>query len=167
MSEKYLNELLKNETFINYCLNRNAQDVRDWENRIKENPGTKASLEELKAVVLSMGYHAGQKVVDQNYLKLRALINQGYAMKKRYILFLFSWISSAAAIIILPVIFVFYGLTNESIERKINAIRFLDIYSVKHYELHKPAGHPENSLIYSAKYRPDDYATMNQAEAIK
>lgn len=166
MPEKNLNELLKNETFINYCLKRNEQDVSDWETRIEENPETKAKLEELKVIVLAMGHHAGQKAIEQNYLKLRALINQGYAMKKRYILFFFSWISSAAAIIVLPVIFIFYGLANESLQRSIDAVRFIDIYSVKHNELHKPASHPENSLIYSAKYRPDDYASMNQIQTI-
>jgi hypothetical protein len=166
MPEKYLNELLKNETFINYCLKRNEQDISDWETRIAENPETKAGLEELKVLVLAMGHQAAQKGLEQNYLKLRALINHGYAMKKRYILFFFSWISTAAAIIALPVVFVFYSLTNESLQRSINAVRFLDTYSIKHNELHKPAGHPENSLIYSAKYRPDDYASMNQIQAI-
>ncbi|AMP99127.1 hypothetical protein AY601_2231 [Pedobacter cryoconitis] len=167
MPEKYLNELLKNETFINYCLRRNEQDVSDWENRIKEHPETKAKLEELKAIVLSIGHHAGQKAIEQNYLKLRALINQGYEMKKRYILFLFSWISSAAAIIILPMLIFFYGLTDESIKDRINAARFLDSCCVKNTKLHNPADHPENSLIYSVKYRPDDYASMNQIHAIK
>jgi hypothetical protein len=146
MQEKCLNELLRNETFINYCLKRNEQDVSDWETRIEQRPEIKSQLEELKVLVLAMGHHAGQKAVEQNYMKLRALINKGYKMKKRYILFFFSWISTAAAIIVLPVIFVFYSLTNES--------------------LHIPADHPENSLIYSAKYRPGDYVSSSQVRAI-
>ncbi|MBB6271574.1 hypothetical protein HDF26_002031 [Pedobacter cryoconitis] len=158
MQEKHLNELLKNETFINYCLKRNKRDINDWEIRIEENPETKAQLEELKVLVLAMGHHAGQKAIAQNYLKLRNLINQGYALKKRYILFFFGWISSAAAIIVLPVFFVFYSLTSNVLRQSLSLIRFLDTYSVKHNVFHKPAGHPENSLIYSAKYRPDDYA---------
>ncbi|WP_367866606.1 hypothetical protein [Pedobacter sp. WC2423] len=167
MPEKYLNELLKNETFINYCLRSNEQDISDWENRIKDHPETKAKLEELKAIVLSIGYHAGQKSIEQNYLKLRTLINQGYEMKKRDILFFFSWITSAAAIIILPVILFFYGFTDESIKDRISAVRFLESCCIKNNELHKPADHPENSLIYSVKYRPGDYASMNQVRAIK
>lgn len=166
MTENHWNELLKNETFINYCLKRNEQDVNDWEIRIEQNPEMKSQFEELKILVLAMGHHAGQKVVEQNYLKLRALINQGYAIKKRYILFFFSWISTAAAIIALPLILVFYSLTNESFQHTINAIRFLDIYSAEHNELHKPAGHPENSLIYSSKYRPVDYAFTKKIRTI-
>ncbi|QNK64697.1 hypothetical protein H7F33_09555 [Pedobacter sp. PAMC26386] len=166
MQEKNLNELLKNETFINYCLKRNEQDVSEWENRIKENPETKIHLEELKVLVLAMGLHAGQKAADQNYLKLRMLITKGYVLKKRYLLSFFGWISSAAAVIILPIVLVFCNLTKESLHGRVTAVRFLDVSSAKHKEFHQVAGHSQNSLIYSAKYRPEDYVSLNQLKAI-
>jgi transmembrane sensor len=48
MQHKYrtVEDLLKDESFINYCLRKNEQDVRYWENYIAENPGKKELIDE-------------------------------------------------------------------------------------------------------------------------
>ncbi|KIO77373.1 hypothetical protein TH53_09705 [Pedobacter lusitanus] len=104
MHRNDFSELLKDETFINYCLKINVQDVHDWETRIKENPLISLHLEELRSLVLAMGQCTAQKAAEQNYLQLRMLIARAGAIKKRYTLFFLGWVSSAAAAIILPVV---------------------------------------------------------------
>jgi len=48
MQHKYrtVEDLLKEESFINYCLRKNEQDVHYWEKYIAENPGKKELVEE-------------------------------------------------------------------------------------------------------------------------
>jgi ferric-dicitrate binding protein FerR (iron transport regulator) len=48
MQHKYrtVEDLLKDESFINYCLRKNEQDVQYWETFIGENPGKKDLIEE-------------------------------------------------------------------------------------------------------------------------
>lgn len=48
MQHKYrtVEDLLKEESFINYCLRKNEQDVHYWENYIAENPGKNELIEE-------------------------------------------------------------------------------------------------------------------------
>jgi transmembrane sensor len=48
MQHKYrtVEDLLKEESFINYCLRKNEQDVHFWETYIAENPGKKELIEE-------------------------------------------------------------------------------------------------------------------------
>src|SRR5688572_33454975 len=48
MQHKYrtVEDLLKDESFINYCLRKNEQDVHYWETFIAENPGKKELIEE-------------------------------------------------------------------------------------------------------------------------
>lgn len=48
MQHKYrtVEELLKDESFINYCLRKNEQDVHYWETFIADNPGKKELVEE-------------------------------------------------------------------------------------------------------------------------
>jgi transmembrane sensor len=48
MQHKYrtVEDLLKEESFINYCLRKNEQDVHYWETFIAENPGKKELVEE-------------------------------------------------------------------------------------------------------------------------
>jgi ferric-dicitrate binding protein FerR (iron transport regulator) len=41
-----IDDLLKDESFINYCLRNNDKDVQYWETFIKDNPGKKELLEE-------------------------------------------------------------------------------------------------------------------------
>ncbi len=125
MQERYLDELLRDETFINYCFKRNVQDVNDWENRIQANPDHKAQIEELKQIVIAMGFHAGNDDVDQNYLDLRKRITRNYQLKKKYILFFFGWITyTAAAIILIPTVLLFYGIADSPIQQIENKMRF-------------------------------------------
>lgn len=48
MQHKYrtIEDLLKEESFINYCLRKNEQDVHYWETFIADNPGKKELVEE-------------------------------------------------------------------------------------------------------------------------
>jgi transmembrane sensor len=48
MQHKYrtVEDLLKEESFINYCLRKNEQDVRYWESYLTDNPGKKELIEE-------------------------------------------------------------------------------------------------------------------------
>ncbi|MFT3950146.1 MAG: DUF4974 domain-containing protein [Agriterribacter sp.] len=45
-------ELLADESFINYCLGRNEADVRKWNTIILDNPADAIRLDELRAIVL-------------------------------------------------------------------------------------------------------------------
>lgn len=53
-------KLLTDESFINYCLQRNANDIAYWDNFIISNPHEKEHLEELKDFVLLTAQHSKQ-----------------------------------------------------------------------------------------------------------
>ncbi|MBX2924982.1 MAG: DUF4974 domain-containing protein [Chitinophagaceae bacterium] len=52
MLEQEAAGLLADESFINYCLARNATDIARWEVYLNEHPHQKEHIEELKAIVL-------------------------------------------------------------------------------------------------------------------
>lgn len=108
MQEKDLSDLIKDESFLNYCLGTNAEDILYWENWIKERPDQREKIDEIKTLVISLGYEAKEQEADEQYqlLKLRMAAPEkvSHPKKLRYPI----WLKIAAAAAIL--LFVASGL---------------------------------------------------------
>lgn len=76
MQEIDFKALLKDESFIRYCLRNDPEDVARWENWIKDNPEHRAQLEETKQLVIALGFQAGNMEVQQGYQRLQEQITQ-------------------------------------------------------------------------------------------
>lgn len=61
MPEQDISHLTKDESFLNYCLNSNEEDVRRWEKWLSENPEYKGRVEELKNLLILLGHEAKEK----------------------------------------------------------------------------------------------------------
>src|SRR5690349_4850952 len=81
MQPKYrtVEDLLKEESFINYCLRKNEQDVHYWEQYVAEHPDRKALVEEaVQEYRLLFSALANADLEDQlNDLKKRMANSEG------------------------------------------------------------------------------------------
>lgn len=103
MQEIDFKALLKNESFIRYCLKNNPEDVVRWENWIKDHPEHRAQLEELKQWVITLGLQAGKFEVEQGYQRLQTRITQRqHPSRGRTAAVLLSpWLRYAALVVVL------------------------------------------------------------------
>ncbi|WP_240775510.1 FecR family protein [Sphingobacterium psychroaquaticum] len=71
MEELDLSALLSDESFINYCTGRNAEDIAKWEHWLFEHPQFRDAVEEQKKIGLAMAAFTAEHNVEQNYLRLK------------------------------------------------------------------------------------------------
>lgn len=74
--------LLHQESFLNYCFNRNREDVARWENWLAQHPSQKQQFEDLKRMLLLMGEDSRKRVVDTNFAALQERIAQPFMINK-------------------------------------------------------------------------------------
>lgn len=95
-------ELLIDESFINYCLQRNKKDVAHWESYINANPDKNEHLQELKAFVLSTAQHSKKIEWEQQWkaFKKKVEIQQPARQNttKPTYRTLYKWMAAAAII---------------------------------------------------------------------
>ncbi|MBB6126673.1 FecR family protein [Mucilaginibacter lappiensis] len=74
MQEKDIFNLLTDESFCNYCLKTNVEDVEYWENWLKENPSERENIESQKALVILLAHETATQVAQNEYRKLQQRI---------------------------------------------------------------------------------------------
>lgn len=109
MEENEFKAFLQDESFINYCLENNKEDVAKWNRYLLTHPELSIPLEELKQVVISMAYHAANAEVDQSYLKLKNRIESSQEPSKP--VFKMAWLKYAAAVFIVLGVAIFWVQT--------------------------------------------------------
>lgn len=103
-----IENLLMDESFINYCFNTNDNDVVRWQNIIKENPLLKDNLEKAKKICFLLGVKITDDEKAVQFQKLRAAINAldeqeetPVKVKKPLLKKVWIWSSVAAAVLLL------------------------------------------------------------------
>lgn len=69
-------KLLKDESFINYCLETSGKDILYWKNWIDQHPEDRAEISKLKNFVAGLGVVAAQQQMESQYLLLQQSINR-------------------------------------------------------------------------------------------
>lgn len=102
--------LLKNKSFLNYCFDRNDDDVLHWENYITQHPNSRKELLELKNYVVSTGIGVAELEVRQQYDRLRASIAQSSGNSKKATVIYLPWfrVGAVAATLLLVATFGIY-----------------------------------------------------------
>ncbi|MGN6440218.1 MAG: FecR family protein [Agriterribacter sp.] len=75
MSEQEAARLLADESFINYCLGRNANDTAHWEAFLSTHPHEKENIEELKAIVLLTSRSVNHREMQAQLERLKQQID--------------------------------------------------------------------------------------------
>ena len=108
-----IEELLTNESFINYCYALNPDDVQLWEDTISANPKLKEAIEKAKdlCLLLSIKVSPTEKQIQLEKLQheIETLEMAGPAKEKGYakVKQLWIWASVAASILILAMVYIF------------------------------------------------------------
>ena len=112
-SEFSVENLLANESFINYCYGLNYVDIQFWENKLITNPELKNNIKQAKelCLLLAIKVSPAEKQIQLEKLQyeIEALENavpakeKGYAKVKQ----LWIWASVAASILILAMVYIF------------------------------------------------------------
>lgn len=82
MEELDLSALLSDESFINYCTGRDAEDIAKWERWLMEHPQFRDAVEEQKKICLAMAAFMAEHNVEQNYLRLKEQIETKATSRK-------------------------------------------------------------------------------------
>ncbi|RZK44011.1 MAG: FecR family protein [Pedobacter sp.] len=116
MRGKDIENLLRDEGFLNYCFDRNEADVRYWNKWLDENPDLQRELEELKKIAILLAHETMQQEIDENYYLLQQRINtsaetendpQQFSFKK-----LLTRLGIAASILIICSLGIYFSLLN-------------------------------------------------------
>lgn len=100
MDQDQIRNLLKDESFINYCLDRNVADKQYWENYIRENPDQSESIHALKHQIVSLGRYARKRNLSDRIMAMKNEIRRG---EKRTVGRRYRMIGVAASIFIIAV----------------------------------------------------------------
>ncbi|WDF57339.1 FecR family protein [Mucilaginibacter sp. KACC 22063] len=76
MDQTQSEKLLKDESFINYCLEKNESDILYWQKWINEHPEDQAEITKLKNFVTGLGMVAAQQQAEAQYTLLQQSIKQ-------------------------------------------------------------------------------------------
>ncbi|OKS84527.1 FecR family protein [Mucilaginibacter polytrichastri] len=83
MDQTQSENLLKDESFINYCLEKNENDTLYWRNWINDHPDAQPEITKLKIHVISLGITAAQQQRESQYLLLQQSIKRPYQNIKK------------------------------------------------------------------------------------
>jgi transmembrane sensor len=94
-------QLIEQESFLNYCFKRNDQDVKYWEEWLKENPARKQEADQLRQLLLLMGDESRTRSINTDFAKLQNRI--GRSRQNLKLIKQSSWLkwSIAASILVL------------------------------------------------------------------
>lgn len=79
MPEKDIIHLIKDESFLNYCFQRNEADIVHWEDWIEKNPDKSLQVAELRNLVTKFSHNIALLEVDQQFLLLQNQIKSNAA----------------------------------------------------------------------------------------
>ncbi|MDH7463195.1 FecR domain-containing protein [Chitinophagaceae bacterium 26-R-25] len=97
MKEEEIDQLIQDESFLNYCFQRNKEDIRYWENWLFANPKHADDIASLKKRVLLIAAAAREKMMQQHFSELQERIVASNNKGRNYL----RWSTSVAASIIL------------------------------------------------------------------
>ncbi|OCX52045.1 hypothetical protein BEL04_11095 [Mucilaginibacter sp. PPCGB 2223] len=141
MQDKDLSGLIEDESFLNYCLGKNAEDIRYWESWLKDNPGQREKIDEIKNLIILLGHEAKEREADEQYQLLRQrIVNPGKASEPLKLLRYPAWLKVAAAAAIL--IFAaagFYFTRMKSVQVNPVPINLVETPMIKDHQLIKLA----------------------------
>lgn len=106
-----IEELLTDESFVNYCYALNTADVQLWEDKLSANPELKEPIEKAKelCLLLAIKVSSAEKQIQLEKLQyeIEALKNTGPVKEKGYakIKQLWVWAGVAASILILTTVY--------------------------------------------------------------
>ncbi|QJB42301.1 DUF4974 domain-containing protein [Chitinophaga oryzae] len=83
MSENDFSYLVHDERFINYCLQRNAADVRYWEERLRQDPVLAREAVALKPLVVALATASQQQEAQQQWQLLQQQMGNTPALLPR------------------------------------------------------------------------------------
>lgn len=100
MQDKDILQLVNQDSFLNYCFNRNNEDVTYWKEWLVKNPEHKQQIEELRQMLILMGEESRKKNNDENFAELQKRIVQSKPdIATRPYPFLRKWSIAAAAVL--------------------------------------------------------------------
>nr|WP_295869648.1 FecR family protein [uncultured Chitinophaga sp.] len=83
MSENDFSNLVHDERFINYCLQRNAADVQYWEERLRQDPVLAREAAALKPLVIALATASKQQEAQQQWQLLQQQMGHAYTSLPR------------------------------------------------------------------------------------
>jgi len=110
MDQHQIRNLLTDESFINYCLDRDVGDKQFWESYIQENPEQRKDLEDLKQQIVSLGRYAQARNLSDRMAMMRHAIRT----RRRRLIRPYRWVGAAAAVFIVAVVGVMLHRLNRS-----------------------------------------------------
>ncbi|WP_345948942.1 FecR domain-containing protein [Mucilaginibacter sp. PAMB04274] len=107
MDPENINSLLKDESFINFCTEKNDNDVRFWLKHIEDHPDDRYFINELKALVITSGIEASRQEAQTQFDKLQKLISRQPFSRKKKLIYFNPWALTAAMAAIVLVFLAF------------------------------------------------------------
>lgn len=104
MQDTDIATLINQESFLNYCFERNDEDILYWENWLLQNAERRKEIEELKRMLIVMGSESRNRMKEEDFASLQAKISksgQGNTTKVHSLWR--SWAAAAAVIFVLAV----------------------------------------------------------------
>ncbi|MDB4925504.1 FecR family protein [Mucilaginibacter sp.] len=76
MQDTDVAQFINQESFLNYCFNRNDEDVRYWEKWLIENPEHVLQVEAMKQILILMAQESRGRLKQQHFSELQEKIKQ-------------------------------------------------------------------------------------------
>lgn len=67
---------LNDDSFLNYCFDRNKEDMLHWEKWLENNPDQRIEITRIKKMVVLLGYEAQKKEIETGFDQLREKIDR-------------------------------------------------------------------------------------------
>ena len=125
MQDKEIEQLLHQEIFLNYCFQRNEDDIRNWEEWLAQNPGQRQQFEDLRRMLLLMGVESRNRITKVHFEELQERIDQTQSDRvEKTFPFWKKWnVAAAAALVLIAGAWFFY----DSSTTKMNPAQLADI----------------------------------------
>ncbi|RZJ84887.1 MAG: FecR family protein, partial [Chryseobacterium sp.] len=75
-----LANLLNQESFLNYCFNRNDGDIKYWKKWLEDHPEQRAEIEKLRQLAILMAEGSRARIIDGHFAELQQKIEQTYTL---------------------------------------------------------------------------------------
>jgi transmembrane sensor len=115
-----IEDLITDESFVNYCYGLDKADIQFWENKISANPAQKETIEKAKelCLLLAIKVSPAEKQIQLKKLQheIEALENEEPVKEKAYgkIKQLWVWASVAASLLILTTVYVSHRISQST-----------------------------------------------------
>jgi transmembrane sensor len=120
MDDKDISRLINDDSFVNFCFSRNADDVLYWETWLLANPEYACQIEELRSKSILLAYHSKSKEADSQYalLQRRIALRNGQPKKEKGFL-LFTKVAVAACLLLTIGAGIFFYQNNRHVNSSI------------------------------------------------